>query len=77
MAYFLGELYEIFGYLRDREIFLEKVQTDNLFFTEELKLVIGFSIFVNGIGQKPVIRRLPFRNEIRNRNNCPDLFFKK
>ncbi len=77
VAYFLGDLHELFAYLKSRELLLEKIGLGDLYLTEELKLVVGFSVFLNVAREKPVIKTLPFRSESRNRNNCPDLFFQK
>jgi hypothetical protein len=40
-----------------------------------MKLSIPFSKFLNTAGNKPLMKRLPFRNEAKNRNVCPELFW--
>jgi hypothetical protein len=32
-------------------------------------------MFLNTAGNKPLMKRLPFRNEAKNRNVCPELFW--
>ena len=76
IAYFMVDLMELMNYLRSRECLLEKVELADLFLSEDLKLTISFSLLLTQLKEKPVIRKLPFRSEITNRNNCPDLFFK-
>lgn len=44
---------------------------------EDQKITITFNLFLNVLNKKPIVKCLPFRNELRNRNNCPDLFFKE
>jgi hypothetical protein len=39
-----------------------------------MKLVMTFNLFLNNVVNKPLIKRLPFRKETKNLNNCPDLF---
>lgn len=53
---------------------LEKLEMEDIGLTADLKLTVTFSLFLSGVGARPVLRRLPFRSEYRNRNNCPDLF---
>jgi len=38
------------GYLKSRDVFVEKIAAEDLSLTEELKLTIGFSLFLNGVG---------------------------
>jgi hypothetical protein len=40
-----------------------------------MKLSLPFSMFLNTAGNKPLMKRLPFRNEAKNRNVCPELFW--
>jgi hypothetical protein len=76
VAYFLVDLMELMGYLRSRDCLLEKVELQDLFLNEHQKVTITFGLFLNEAHQKPVLRSLPYRNECRNRNNCPDLLLK-
>lgn len=69
------DLIELLRYLQTRDCLIEKFELEDVFLNDDLKLTINFNLFLNSLSQKPVVRTLPFRNEFRDRNNCPDLFF--
>jgi hypothetical protein len=47
VAYFLVDLMELMGYLRSRDCLLEKVELQDLFLNEHMKLTICFGLFLN------------------------------
>lgn len=73
VVYFVTELFEGLNYLKSRDLFFEKLELQMVFLAEGMKVSLVYGIMVNFIENDRLMRRLTFRDEVRDGNNCPEL----